>query len=208
MTGIIDQESREASTGLNGDTSTMRHDTYAARASNVVHEITPPTSDYCQVTLPSEVAGLPASSLRDSTRTKGAASTSTPSAGPIAVCGMALRLPGGIRDPESFWDVLYNGRDLRTTIPKSRFNAEGFDSSLGIKGAFNVSHGYFLEDDLACLDTSFFTVGKTELEKMDPQERQIMEVTRECLESAGEIGYNGKRIGCYVGTFGDDCLLL
>jgi acyl transferase domain-containing protein len=127
---------------------------------------------------------------------------------PIAICGIALRLPGGVRDTEAFWQVLQDGKDLRSEIPESRFNASGFNKSAGLKGAFDIQHGYFLEEDLACLDASFFTVGKAELEKMDPKERQMLEVTRECLESAGETGYHGKRIGCYMGTFGDDWFLL
>ena len=47
---------------------------------------------------------------------------------------------------------------------------------------------------------------KNELEKTDPQQRQILEVTRECLENAGEVNYREKLVGCYVGTFGEDWL--
>jgi acyl transferase domain-containing protein len=36
----------------------------------------------------------------------------------------------------------------------------------------------------------------------------LLEVTRECLEDAGEVNYRGQLIGCYVGTFGDDWLLM
>ena len=38
----------------------------------------------------------------------------------------------------------------------------------------------------------------------------LLEVTRECLDDAGEVGdrYRGKAVGCYVGTFGDDWLLV
>ncbi|KAK4675952.1 Type I Iterative PKS [Podospora pseudoanserina] len=126
---------------------------------------------------------------------------------PIAICGLALRLPGGINDATSFWDALYNGRDMRTPTPKSRFNALGFSkehSSVGLV----PQHGYFLDQDIAAFDTSFFSCRKAELERMDPQIRQLLEVTRECLENAGETQYRGKRIGCYIGTFGEDWLLM
>ena len=125
---------------------------------------------------------------------------------PIAICGVAMRLPGGIRDGGSFWDFLVNGRDARRPIPRDRYNADGFDNKLGAKGAIEAQHGYFLDEDLGTLDSSFFSMTADELGKTDPQQRQILEVTRECLENAGETNYQGKPIGCYVGTFAEDWL--
>jgi acyl transferase domain-containing protein len=132
--------------------------------------------------------------------------TPTSSSEPIAICGMAMRLPGGIHDAEGFWDALYNGKDLRCPIPSDRYNAKAFSNALGKKGAIKTQYGYFLKDDLSCLDASFFSMTKAELERTDPQQRQILEVTRQCLESAGEVNYRGKSIGCFVGTFGEDWL--
>ncbi|KAJ5672084.1 hypothetical protein N7507_001211 [Penicillium longicatenatum] len=43
---------------------------------------------------------------------------------------------------------------------------------------------------------------------MDPQQRQLMEVVWECLESAGETNWWGKEIGCFVGVYGEDWLEL
>jgi len=125
---------------------------------------------------------------------------------PIAICGLAMRLPGGIRDADSFWSLLRDGKDARGPVPSDRYNVNGFNDSLGQKGAIKTPHGYFLDEELACLDTSFFSMTKIELEKADPQQRQLLEVTRECLENAGETEYRGKSIGCYVGTFGEDWL--
>ncbi|KAH7110764.1 hypothetical protein EDB81DRAFT_831591 [Dactylonectria macrodidyma] len=126
----------------------------------------------------------------------------------VAICGIGLRLPGGIRNGEEFWDLLHSGRDARSTIPISRYNLDGFDDSLGGKDAVKVKYGYFLEEDLSGLDTSFFTLTRNELGKTDPQQRLLLEVTRECLEDAGEVNYRGQIIGCYVGTFGDDWLMM
>lgn len=125
---------------------------------------------------------------------------------PIAICGLALRLPGGINNADSLWEVLLNGKDARGPIPESRYNSRGFDDSLGHKGAISTQYGYFLNEDISTLDTTFFSMTQNELEKMDPQQRQILEVTRECLENAGEVDYRGKPIGCYIGTFGEDWL--
>ncbi|ROW15254.1 hypothetical protein VPNG_03101 [Cytospora leucostoma] len=132
--------------------------------------------------------------------------TSPPPA-PIAVCGIALRLPGGIRTTEALWDVLSSGKDLRSTLPPDRFNISAYDTKNGRKGAVGTHHGYFLSEDLAHFDTSFFNMSKLEVEKTDPQQRKLLEVTRECLENAGEIDYRGKLVGCFVGTFGEGWLL-
>jgi acyl transferase domain-containing protein len=126
----------------------------------------------------------------------------------VAICGIGLRLPGGIRDCKDYWDLLENGRDARGPIPPSRYNIDGFDDGLGGKDGIRVKHGYFLDEELSALDTSFFTLTKNELEKTDPQQRMLLEVTRECLEDAAEVNYRGQLIGCYVGTFGDDWLLM
>jgi acyl transferase domain-containing protein len=96
------------------------------------------------------------------------------------------------------------GGDARSEIPANRFAIEGFDASLFGQGAIHTKHGYFLEDDLSRLDTSFFSMSKQEIERCDPQQRLFLEVARECLEDAGEVNYRGQPIGCYVGTFGQD----
>jgi acyl transferase domain-containing protein len=123
---------------------------------------------------------------------------------PVAICGLGLRLPGGVRYGDSFWDLLVNGRDARMPIPASRYNISGFDGSLDGRDPIKTSHGYFLDEDLSSLDASFFSMTKNELEKCDPQQRQLLEVSRECLEDAGETNYRGRNVGCYIGNFGHD----
>ncbi|RMZ86790.1 hypothetical protein DV736_g5985, partial [Chaetothyriales sp. CBS 134916] len=133
---------------------------------------------------------------------------SQPTIAEVAICGIGLRLPGGIRNCDDFWDVLENGKDTRSAIPSTRYNIEGFDDSLGGKDAIKIKHGYFLDEDLSRLDTTFFSLAKNELEKMDPQQRLLLEVVRESLEDAGEVNYRGQQVGCYVGTFGEDWLMM
>ena len=130
----------------------------------------------------------------------------TSSLDPIAICGLGIRLPGGIRNADDFWDLLINGKDAQGPIRSDRYKFDSFDGTLGEKGAINIGKGYFLDDDLASLDASFFSMSRDELEKTDPQQRQLLEVTSECLENACEIDYRGKLVGCYVGTFSEDWL--
>ncbi|CAP62086.1 uncharacterized protein PODANS_5_380 [Podospora anserina S mat+] len=123
---------------------------------------------------------------------------------PVAICGMAMRLPGGITSSEQFWDLLVNKRDARSRIPTSRYDVDSFLSSTGKSGTVNTTHGYFLDRDLTQFDASLLSMTRNEVEKLDPQQLLLLEITRECLENAGEADWRGKRIGCYVGTFGQD----
>lgn len=126
---------------------------------------------------------------------------------PIAIVGMGLRLPGGIGTEEDLWDTLVNKKDQRQRVPADRWNVDAFYSKTNQRGSVKTEHGYFLDDnDLRQFDTSFFSITRNELEKLDPQHRLLLEVTRECLENAGELDWRGKDIGCYVGVFGEDWL--
>jgi len=127
----------------------------------------------------------------------------------IAICGVGLRLPGGIRTTADYWDLLVHGRDAASAVPASRYNIAGYSDALGsTKGAIRAQRGYFLDEDLTALDTSFFSMTRRQAELCDPQQRQLLEVVKECLDDAGETAerYRGRSVGCYVGTFGDDWL--
>lgn len=104
---------------------------------------------------------------------------------PIAICGMGMRLPGGITDAAGFWDMLYNKRHGRCEVPKDRYNADTWFGP-GKIGHTPSKHGYFLDVDLANMDSSFWSMTKQEIEAMDPQQRLTLEVVYECLQSAGQ----------------------
>jgi acyl transferase domain-containing protein len=125
---------------------------------------------------------------------------------PIAICGMALRLPGGLHSPQQFWDFLLAKGDARSRVPESRYNVDSFYSRRAKPGTVKSEYGYFLDEsiDLGALDTSFFTMPRNEVERCDPGQRQMLEVAREAMEDAGETNYRGKAIGVYMGSFGED----
>ncbi|KAJ5652341.1 Acyl transferase/acyl hydrolase/lysophospholipase [Penicillium longicatenatum] len=126
---------------------------------------------------------------------------------PIAICGMSVRLPGGLHTPQQLWDFLIAKGDARGTVPKSRYNVSAYysDSEAAKPGSIKTEYGYFLDEsvDLASIDTSFFSMAKVDVERMDPHQRQMLEVARECLEDAG-VSWKGRPIGCYMGSFGED----
>lgn len=124
---------------------------------------------------------------------------------PIAICGMACRLPGGIASPSDLWEFLLEGGDARSRVPMTRFNIDGYYNAHKT-GSANSQYGYFLDEsvDLAGLDTSFFSMSRRDVEWLDPQQRLMLEVARESVDDAGEVNFQGSSTGVYIGSFAND----
>ncbi|RAL03554.1 KR-domain-containing protein [Aspergillus ibericus CBS 121593] len=114
---------------------------------------------------------------------------------PIAVVGMAMRLPGAVRTGDQFWDCLIRKED----------GVYAFYHPTK-EGCTKTKYGYFLKDDPACFDAHFFSIRDYEAASMGPQQRLLLELVWECLESAGETNWEGRDIGCFLGVFGEDWL--
>ncbi|KAI6286843.1 hypothetical protein MCOR21_003247 [Pyricularia oryzae] len=99
-------------------------------------------------------------------------------------------------------------RSISTQTLTNRDSSEGYTDERGKREAIKTQAGYFLDEDLGCIDTSFFSMGRKEVERCDPRQRQLLEVAREAFNSASEAEFCGKSIGCCVGTFSEDCLQL
>ena len=124
---------------------------------------------------------------------------------PVAICGMAMRLPGGIHSDKDLYKFLFNKRDARSTIGEDRYNVDGYYSPYGQDGTISTKQGYFLNDiDYSNLDLSMFSFSAAEAEQLDPNHRLVLEVVREAFESSGEIEWRRKNIGTYVGLFTED----
>lgn len=123
---------------------------------------------------------------------------------PVAIVGVACRLPGKSNSPTAFWDFLANGGVAENEPPSSRFNFEGhFDGSMK-PGTMRSPGGMYLESiDPKDIDARFFALSKADAISMDPQQRQLLEVVYEGLENAG-IGLEtlkGQAYGCFVGSY-------
>ena len=104
---------------------------------------------------------------------------------PIAVIGMACRLPGGIDSPKQLWDALLRGDDMVTEIPSDRWDVdEYYDPEPGVPGRSPCKWGAFL-DDVAGFDSDFFGISEREATAMDPQHRILLETSWEAVEHAG-----------------------
>jgi acyl transferase domain-containing protein len=123
---------------------------------------------------------------------------------PIAICGIGLRLPGGVRNDRDFANLLLNKRDARSVVPGDRYDIDGYYDPSAKAGSIVTKHGYFIDVDLAAFDASMFSMSNAEICQMDPGQRLLLEVTREALESAGEVDFRGRNIGTFVGDFTQD----
>jgi polyketide synthase 5 len=104
---------------------------------------------------------------------------------PVAVIGMACRLPGGIESPEQFWEALRSGADLVTEVPRDRWdNDEYYDPEANVPGRTASKWGAFL-DDVAGFDSDFFEINEREAAALDPQHRLLLETSWEAMEHAG-----------------------
>lgn len=129
---------------------------------------------------------------------------------PVAVIGMACRLPGGIDSPQRFWEALLRGDDHVTEVPIDRWDAEEYyDPEPGVPGRSVSKWGAFL-DDIAGFDADFFGISEREATAIDPQHRLLMETAWEAVEHAGidPATLSEALAGVFVGmTHGDYQLL-
>ena len=124
---------------------------------------------------------------------------------PIAIVGMACRLPGA-QDLDAYWDLLQEGRDAITEVPPDRWDVdEHYDPDPVVPGKMNTRWGGFIAD-VAGFDPGFFGISPREAKQLDPQQRLALELCWEALEDAG-IAPNSlreSRTGVFFGAMWDD----
>lgn len=89
-------------------------------------------------------------------------------------------------------------------VPKSRFDIDAYlHPSNERPGSFNVSGGYFLDENPEDFDPGLFKLSPVEAMWMDPQQRKLLEVVYEAIESSGNTldQVAGQMTGCFVGSF-------
>ncbi|KAK9775631.1 hypothetical protein SCAR479_07738 [Seiridium cardinale] len=119
----------------------------------------------------------------------------------IAVVGMAGRFPGA-ETVDELWDLILEGKTMVERAPVERLGlpqtAEHADTKWW---------GNFLKDPDA-FDHKFFKKPSREALAWDPQQRILLEVVYEALESAGYFGASATPetldYGCYIGAVMSD----
>lgn len=131
-------------------------------------------------------------------------------AAPVAVIGMACRLPGGIDSPELLWEALVRGVDVVTDVPRDRWDSdEYYDPQPGAPGRTTSRWGAFL-DDVAGFDSEFFGIDEAAAIALDPQHRLLLETSWEAIEHAGlsPTSLAGSPTGVFVGLSHHDYQLV
>ncbi|WP_218040187.1 beta-ketoacyl synthase N-terminal-like domain-containing protein [Actinomadura sp. WMMB 499] len=127
---------------------------------------------------------------------------------PLAVVGMGLRLPGGLRTPDDFWDFLLEEDTALSGLPEERPGLRAvYDPRVGRPGRSYVDRAGFL-DDIASFDADFFGVSHREAKLLDPQQRMLLEAAWEALERAGIAPRRSDRldVGVYLGMMASEYL--
>lgn len=126
---------------------------------------------------------------------------------PIAIVGIGCRFPGNATEPEKLWDLLAEGRNCWRPVPPDRFNESAFYcSDPEASGTHNHRGGHFLDEDVAAFDADFFRISPSEAQAMDPQQRILLEVAYEALESSGITldDVQGSNTAVYAASFSHD----
>jgi amino acid adenylation domain-containing protein len=147
------------------------------------------------------MAALPAAVQAAPRAARQPALAAAPAGQDIAIVGLAGRYPHA-ETLDEFWRNLAEGRDCIDEVPAERWDT-GRDFA-AVQGARSSRWGGFLRDADA-FDPLFFNIAPLEAERMDPQERLVLQAAWHAFEDAGysrsalDTVYGGK-VGVFIGV--------
>jgi phthiocerol/phenolphthiocerol synthesis type-I polyketide synthase E len=118
---------------------------------------------------------------------------------PIAIIGMALRVPGA-RTVAEFWRNIVNATESITWFSDEELRASGVPDRLLARRDYVKASAVI--PDIELFDAEFFGFTPAEAAMLDPQHRLFMECAWEALEDAGHDPHRSDvAIGIYGGCF-------
>ncbi|EKS8352053.1 SDR family oxidoreductase [Bacillus cereus] len=102
----------------------------------------------------------------------------------IAIIGMSLRLPHNISSPDGLWESLINKKD---------FFVRGQNEGDYLKV-------YSKLENVDQFAAPYFGIPRVEAELMDPQQRILLELAKECFDNAGVNIDSGNRVGVFTSS--------
>ncbi|KAJ0416962.1 hypothetical protein BJY00DRAFT_316374 [Aspergillus carlsbadensis] len=116
----------------------------------------------------------------------------------IAIVGMACRVAGA-DDLNEFWDLLCAGKSQHCEMPRARY--VNYETPWRPDATKRTWLGNFVRD-IDAFDHKFFKKSPREAMAQDPQQRLILQVAYQALESAGYFSRpsQDKDIGCYIAS--------
>ena len=92
---------------------------------------------------------------------------------PIAIIGMSCRFPGGANSLEEFWQMLADGIDGISNMPKDRFDVDSnYDADPDAAQKMYTRSGGFLSE-VDKFDAGLFKISPREALALDPQQRLL-----------------------------------
>ncbi|WP_218314783.1 type I polyketide synthase [Halomonas sp. 18071143] len=118
----------------------------------------------------------------------------------VAIIGAAHRFPG--TTPETFWQDLQAEKDLVTQVAPDRWSHEAFWHPDNRHPGTSVTFAAGSLGDISGFDAAFFGISPREAANMDPQQRMLLELAWETMESAGIVPstLRGSQCGVFVGV--------
>ncbi|WP_027961822.1 type I polyketide synthase [Halomonas halodenitrificans] len=117
----------------------------------------------------------------------------------VAIIGAAHRFPG--TTPETFWQDLQAEKDLVTRVAEDRWSQEAYQHPDRRHPGTSVSFAAGSLGDISGFDADFFGISPREATSMDPQQRMLLELAWEAMESAGVVpaSLRGSQCGVFLG---------
>lgn len=121
----------------------------------------------------------------------------------IAIIGAACRLPGA-NDLEELWDLISQGMSRCEPVRRERVplhDAFRLTQSSDLKK--RTFYGNFI-DDVESFEHGFFRMNPKEAASMDPQQRILLELAYQAMDSSGYLRHHERdhfdNVGCFIGA--------